>query len=68
MNIHGNITIVENCDEELVKEIRAKIKANDGYCPCCVEHTPETKCMCKSFRDQLIGECHCGLYEKIYTR
>lgn len=45
-------------------EIREKVKANDGYCPCKIQHIPDTKCMCKEFREQESGECHCGLYYK----
>ena len=52
-------------DKELVQEIREKLKANEGYCPCRIEKTPDTKCMCKEFREQSIGECHCGLYVKV---
>ena len=47
------------------EEIAAAVKANDGYCPCMREKTPDTKCMCKEFREQSIGECHCGLYVKV---
>lgn len=50
-------------DEE-VKAFRETVKANEGYCPCRLEHTPDTKCMCKEFRDQESGLCHCGLYYK----
>lgn len=52
-------------DKELVQEIREKLKENDNYCPCRIEKTPDTKCMCKEFREQSIGECHCGLYVKV---
>lgn len=53
-------------DIELVKEIRKKLELNNGYCPCAITKTPETKCMCKAFREQQEeGECHCGLYIKI---
>ena len=45
--------------------IRKGLKDNDGYCPCRVENTPDTKCMCKEFRDQAEGICHCGLYIKV---
>ena len=46
-------------------EIKAAIKANDGYCICAVEKTPDTKCMCKEFRElNTSGICHCGLYKK----
>lgn len=51
-------------DKELVQEIREKLKANAGFCPCRIEKTPDTKCMCKEFREQESGECHCGLYVK----
>ena len=51
-------------DKELVQEIREKIKEKGGYCPCKIEKTDDTKCMCKEFREQEGGECHCGLYVK----
>ena len=44
------------------------IKDNDGYCVCAIEKTPDTKCMCKEFREQEeSGLCHCGLYKKTIT-
>lgn len=55
-----------NPDGEYVKEIRVKLKANNGYCPCAIEKTRDTKCMCKQFREQIDrgepGYCHCELY------
>lgn len=51
-------------DENKKQEIRAALKANDNYCPCRLEHVPENKCMCKEFREQESGWCHCGLYVK----
>lgn len=51
-------------NKELVEEIKAKLKENGGYCPCRLERTPDTKCMCKEFREQESGECHCGLFIK----
>jgi ferredoxin-thioredoxin reductase catalytic subunit len=53
-------------DKELVEAIRQQLKENGGYCPCRISKTDDTKCMCKEFREQEIGICHCGLYEK-YT-
>ena len=55
-------------DDE-VQEFRASVKANEGYCPCRLTKTPETKCMCKEFREQIAdpnfeGFCHCMLYYK----
>lgn len=55
-----------NPDEEYVKEIKARLKANGGYCPCRLTKTPDTKCICKEFREMMErgenGYCHCGLY------
>lgn len=51
-------------DKELENIIRKALKDNDGYCPCRVQKTADTKCMCKEFREQVDGECHCGLYYK----
>lgn len=60
------IKVMTNPDKELVAEIRAKIKANNGHCACAIVFNNDNKCMCKEFKDQLErgepGECHCGLY------
>ena len=59
--------VVTNSNEELVAEIRAKIKENNGHCACVVSFNDDNKCICKEFREQIKrgepGECHCGLYE-----
>ena len=58
-----NIKMTDNV--KLQKIILDKLKENDGYCPCRIERTPDTKCMCKEFREQTnTGTCHCGLYIK----
>lgn len=47
-------------------DVAALVRLNDGYCPCAVFKNPDTKCMCKEFREQKEpGLCHCGRYEKI---
>ena len=56
--------IVVSEDTERVTELRKALKENDGYCPCSLVKTPDTKCMCKEFRLQESGMCHCGLYIK----
>ena len=56
--------ITLNANKEKVQEIRQKLKENDGYCPCRITKTEDTKCMCKEFREQESGYCHCGLYYK----
>lgn len=64
-----------NEDKELVIEIRKKLKENkdkygEQFCPCVIptEYESENKedyiCMCKEFREQEDGECHCGLFVK----
>ncbi len=51
-------------NKELVAEIQAQLKGTGGFCPCSIEKSEDTKCMCKAFREQKSGECHCGLYIK----
>ena len=51
-------------DKQHEQEIRQALKENDGYCPCRIHKTEDTKCMCNEFREQDVGECHCGLYYK----
>lgn len=51
---------------EINPDIRELVKASDGYCPCAIERTPDTKCICKAFLEQdKPGECHCGRFEKV---
>lgn len=57
--------ITVNTDKELVAIIREKLKANDGYCPCRLTKSDDTKCICKEFLEQEDGMCHCGLYIKV---
>lgn len=56
----------QNPDKEFAKSIITQLKANNGYCPCAMEKTPDTKCRCKEFRNMIergeTGSCHCGLY------
>lgn len=61
------ITLNEN--EEIVNTVKDGLKQKDGYCPCRLEKTEDTKCMCKEFREQIAdpdfeGYCHCMLYYK----
>lgn len=52
-------------NKEHVVKIREKLKENSGYCPCRLEKTDDTKCICKEFLEQEeSGYCHCGLYYK----
>lgn len=49
---------------KLVRNIREKLDANDGYCPNKSDRIPENKCMCVEFLEGGLGECRCGLYIK----
>ena len=52
---------------EVEPSIRVLVERNEGYCPCAVQKTPDTRCMCKEFREQTTpGLCHCGRFEKVY--
>lgn len=55
-----------NADREFVDEVRKAIKDNNGYCPCALQKTRDTKCKCKDFRDKVDagveGSCNCGLF------
>ena len=42
-----------NPDAEVVKTVKEGLKRTGGYCPCRLQRTPETKCMCQEFRDQI---------------
>ena len=40
-----------NENKEIVAEIREGLKKTGGYCPCRVERTEDTKCICKEFKE-----------------
>ena len=52
-------------DKEKAKKLQALIDENDGYCPCAVEQTEDTQCLCTEFmKSTNEGPCRCGLYER----
>ena len=58
-----------NENKDVVETVKKGLQARGGYCPCRLEMTEDTKCMCKEFRDQIAdpdfeGFCHCMLYDK----
>ncbi len=58
-----------NENQEVVRTIKEGLERTGGYCPCRLARTPENKCMCKEFREQIAdpdyeGYCHCMLYYK----
>lgn len=61
--------ITFNEDRKVVDAIREGLKKKNGHCPCRLEETEDTMCMCKEFREQIAdpefeGFCHCRLYYK----
>ncbi len=50
---------------EIDPSVKKLVDENDGYCPCMIWKSDETKCMCQMFREQSIGKCLCGRYEKV---
>ena len=64
-----NMKIKLNPDTEIVNIVKEGLKKTGGYCPCRLEKTDDTKCMCKEFKEQISnpnfeGFCHCMLYYK----
>ena len=58
-----------NDNKELVEMVKKGLKAKGGYCPCKLEQSEETKCICQEFKEQIAdpnfeGYCHCMLYYK----
>ena len=58
-----------NENKEIVAKIKEGLEKKGGYCPCRLERSEDTKCICKEFREQIAdpsfeGYCHCKLYYK----
>ena len=56
--------IIQNSNKDFVEQMLKALKENSNYCPCKIEKTKDTKCICKEYREQKDGWCHCGLYYK----
>ena len=61
--------VILNPNEEIVKTVKDGLEMTGGYCPCRLERTEDTKCICKEFKEQIADEnfegfCHCMLYYK----
>lgn len=62
--------IIINPNKDIVAEVDRQLEENlkeygHRYCPCSLIHNEDTICMCKEFREQEEGMCHCGKYIKI---
>lgn len=58
-----------NENAEVVQTVKEGLKRTGGYCPCRLEQSEATKCICDEFRHQMAdpefeGYCHCLLYYK----
>lgn len=59
----NNFNIIKN---DNVEKIEKALYDNGGYCPCKIQKSHETKCICEEFKSQTTeGNCHCGLYRKV---
>ena len=59
------LKIFKNPNIEEFDEISRYVAVNNGYCPCKLTKSDDTKYPCKEFRDQEeAGYCHCGRYYK----
>ena len=63
------MAVTLNPDASVVETVREGLRRTGGYCPCRLERSPETRCICAEFRAQMAdpnfeGFCHCMLYYK----
>ena len=60
-----NVTFEQqpNSDSTYVKNLKKRLKRNNGFCISQPEKTPETKCPCTLYREH--NECLCGMYIKV---
>ena len=42
-----------NEDKAVVDRVKEGLRARNGYCPCVLQMSEDTKCMCKEFREQI---------------
>ena len=56
--------IYPNKDKTKYDEVTQAVKDNDGYCPCKLIKNEDTRCVCKDFKKQEQGLCHCGRFYK----
>lgn len=65
--------VIKNPNEKIYEKMTQAVEKSDFHCPCLLERTPETLCICEDFRNSYPkveeGEteifCHCRRYKKI---
>lgn len=58
--------IIPNPDKEKYDEMTEAVKMKDGYYPCLVGRTKDTKCICLPFRERdYEGLCFCERFVKV---
>lgn len=61
--------IIPNPDLVKYETTTKAVDENNGYCPCMIEESIDTICICKEFREQENeGICHCGRYIKVLIK
>lgn len=60
------LKVFRNPDVQFYEKITKAVKDNDNHCPCMLQKTDDTLCMCKAFREQNTkGFCHCKRFMKV---
>ena len=59
MNENDRLTLTSN--QTKAEKIIKAIYENDGYCPCRLTKSKDSKCPCKEMIEN--NKCHCGLFE-----
>lgn len=55
------MTLKVIANKEIYEKFKVSLKDNNGYCPCSIEKSENTKCICKKMREEKI--CECEVYE-----
>ncbi len=62
--------IMENDNLAVTALVKKGLAESGGYCPCQVQKSNDTLCMCKEFREQIAdpsfeGFCRCALFRVV---
>ncbi len=58
-------TIIRRTDDHVhADNVLKALRENDGYCPCAIVKTEDTKCLCGDFTRMTEGTCRCKLFIK----